>query len=1047
MTSRPPATSLGWWFLCLALLAAAGCARGGGSGGGGPVATGKDFELVSLHYGRLQSEAGEERVISPLTRIRRDGLGAFVPGSLERLRPEVSLDELPTLGLSPGYQPVVVPRDAVLVAQFSEPLRAASVMDPVLGPGDVVTRPGSVVLEADGALLPCRLTLAGPRTLWIHADAGWQEALPASPLAFGDRGEAVGVAGGFVRIHFPDHGEQALENRDGETLQRRRDGLGSAGRPIGLHPGNHRLDFIRAGGLLNDWEELYGGYLPEDSGLRLMRTHRTSGRASAGGANFVEDTSQVFDRAARQGMGEWAGARLVLRPDTATEEVRTVAFHSVSRVTVEPAFALPAAAGDGYSLERPELFEPDPLDPIDPVAFDPFNPQNAANQQLASFVEVVEVDARGDAVGPAYSLQDSGVVPPFSELRLRFNLPLDAASVMDWETVHVEADPAAPPGAERLFGTRLSPDGQSLSMVPGFRDAAGRWRLVGWDVARQSLQLRLLSIPRRSFLTTTLTPPARAEFLAAGPVGLRSRRGAPLQFPRSHFDAADPRIQFRVPFVTDPAASQAASPPVPEDWGVLVLRFEGQSISGVDPVSGEATLRFRDGDYHLKPPLEVNAAVTGSLTGHPVAFVERVYDDAHPTADDPGMLESSPGTVLPLFSVYGALRSNLVHAGVRLQHIYRDVDCSPGGSLFGTQLDLCRISWCVDDQVYSDVYEDVSIRVGHSSHRPFLYDAAGNIPDAFIGLEQTFDFDTWLNTWRGAGPRCSLTTSINQGPNTYQGSFQTVVQNTPYVVAREKAVVRGAHLYHPWPEFDAPFAFWNGAIAPEHRAQIKQWNATLQAELGVSPWKDRRRIVGAYDNRGGDSLVIEYRIQPQETVMTARNAIRYSPAFRDGLQFPLYRVYSVGGDTNNDGRLSPGERLFPDQVNNDYRARCATGKYRGPVPGQTTYGANERYFMSFQYVKIAARIDTTYLPVNASTACFSPPLLVPPPGQNSPGTRVAVLVSGATDALGTGATAYSEDPGLAKGRSHLSLRFELMGSAATRQVPFLDRVAVPFQRQ
>jgi hypothetical protein len=166
-----------------------------------------------------------------------------------------------------------------------------------------------------------------------------------------------------------------------------------------------------------------------------------------------------------------------------------------------------------------------------------------------------------------------------------------------------------------------------------------------------------------------------------------------------------------------------------------------------------------------------NAANQGLARSTPVVYVRRTFDDMHPAADDATLVAAAGGAGYPLLPAIGARGPNQqTHDGIRFQQIYRDVDCAPGSQLGGQTLDLYRISWAAFGAITADLYSDISLHVGHSSHRPFLYAGDGQtLPQnaAYIGLGEPFDFDTWVNSWLGSGPRCSFGVSINQGPNRY----------------------------------------------------------------------------------------------------------------------------------------------------------------------------------------------------------------------------------------------------------------------------------------
>src|SRR5690349_459403 len=100
----------------LALLASCG-------GGGGSSSSSDHVFLIDVVYGRLVDEGSGPRLVSPLTTVDVDPItGLVVPGSLQPLANGVDVETPQTLGIGPGYLPVVIPRNGVLELRFSAPL-------------------------------------------------------------------------------------------------------------------------------------------------------------------------------------------------------------------------------------------------------------------------------------------------------------------------------------------------------------------------------------------------------------------------------------------------------------------------------------------------------------------------------------------------------------------------------------------------------------------------------------------------------------------------------------------------------------------------------------------------------------------------------------------------------------------------------------------------------------------------------------------------------------------------------------------------------------
>lgn len=193
------------------------------------------------------------------------------------------------------------------------------------------------------------------------------------------------------------------------------------------------------------------------------------------------------------------------------------------------------------------------------------------------------------------------------------------------------------------------------------------------------------------------------------------------------------------------------------------------------------------------------------------------------------------------------------------------------------------------------------------------------------------------------------------------------------------------------------------------------------------------------ENEGGDSLLLEYRIRPQAGLISRQNGFTFSPGIL--LDFmPMFRVFSLGGDLNSDGVVTPDELLFPDQGGNDARARCADGP--SIVGGGTgTFGNNSRYFALFDYVKTTTRIASPRLPaVGTSDPEYFPALV-----------QTTALPAGSTVSLEYGPTSssvssYDPDPSAANGNTQLSVRVTLVANRQTREVPTVTLVAVPYKK-
>lgn len=1032
----------------------ANCQRSpkGGSSAHAPL------RLVEAAYGRRIAEDGAERIVSPLTLVEVDPVtGRVLPGSLQTLAAEVNLDEITSLGLSPAYTPRVVPRNAVLVLEFSEPLAPASVRADRFDTAGQLVEAGAIqVRDLSGRAVPVELILAEPGTVWINPVLAERVGFPASPVNFDATGRAQPPAQGSLTLQLPEGTPGALQSASGKPLSPRADGLGGATAPIAFTAGNEALDFIAWHGLLPG-SETFHGFLPDRSAPRLVRDHSVQATLdfaagdSADGVSFT-DVDAGFSAAAQRGQGEWASHLLVLRPGQAEEEAALVAFNTDRRIVARQPFAKAPQHGDTYLLRRAEYFEPDPGHPVDPARFDPANPERIHNTRLARFIEAFETDAGGNRIrGPLDPQSDP--LPPLSILRLRFNEPMARDSFRAWESFTVTRVPELP-GRELVLDVELNPGQTTATLRPALRDPdSGALQMVGWGAGVFACAFRLQSVPTAEFLRAHLPDrTAVTAFLDQGILGVTDLGGQPLAFPAARFDPQDPVQRYEMGFIVDESASTLEPPPVLEDWGVIVHRFRGQPLVELDPVTGAPGVRFGDQERTYGPVADVNLFVNGQLSAPPVTFVTKVHDDYFPPADGQfGRLPSGIGAPL---RTYRPRRSGgtFSYDGIRFQHLFRDVDASPGADLQGTLMDLYRVSWSpIGGNVSVDIYDDVSVHAAHSTYRPITtHDGGGGIHFPWTGLGRPFDFASWVGSFGvGGGLGCDTINPLNEGPNHYGELVTVVPAGTPYLVQQASVytIPGSQNAWHPWPTFQTVFQYNNGSRPAEaEQLRLDTNDLILAANSGMQtgPWLERR--FAAIQNAGGDSLLLEYRIRPQSTGISGANGFGFSLAVLT-TRFPFFRAFSAGGDINNDGTIGPEERLFPDRIQNDMRARCGAGpnQLAGSI---ITFADNARYHTAFDFVKTTARITSPYLEaVGTRRARFLPALVFPPLAELPPGVSVRLAYDGAANELGNGSHGFTDEITDLDGERFLAFRIELVGNAVTQIAPAVDSVVIPFQRR
>jgi hypothetical protein len=197
--------------LCLAL---AQCGGGGGGGGGGS----SGFTLSDGSYARGINQGNGLEVVSPLSLVETDPVtGLIVPGTLRPLGDGVDLKVLVSIGLGPAFRPVVVPRNGIIVLQFSSSVDPASIVADQLTETGKVVKPGSIQMRfQNGRGVPVQLLPQGSRVL-INPIVDGQVGLPASPVVFDKNGNPVPDATGFLRLILPRQGKAVCDRHRAVT--------------------------------------------------------------------------------------------------------------------------------------------------------------------------------------------------------------------------------------------------------------------------------------------------------------------------------------------------------------------------------------------------------------------------------------------------------------------------------------------------------------------------------------------------------------------------------------------------------------------------------------------------------------------------------------------------------------------------------------------------------------------------------------------------------------------------------------------------------------
>jgi hypothetical protein len=1024
-----------------AALLAAGC---GGGGGGSAGSNSSSFFLTDVKYGRLVDDGGGPRLVSPLTTVANDPItGTVIPGSLQPLASGVDVDVLQTLGIGPDYLPLVVPRNCVLQLEFSAPVAAASLVADTLDAQGNVLAPGSVQVRT-GTGKGVRVVLSRPsaNVVWVDPIVGSSVGFPPSPVDFGPDGAPRADTTGFLKLVLPTGGAATIVSTRGATLGRRHDGIGEPATPVGFNPGNRVLDFIAQNHLIPTGET-FNGFLPDIAPPRILRTHAYSkaldfASGDAATATTITDAAATFSTTARNGQGEWAGARLVLRPGLPAEETHVVLSDTSTVVTIADSFVQLPADGDEYRLERAEFFEPDPANPIDPASFDPNDPENANNGDFARFVEALEVDGDGNVIGPPRPMSDP--LPPFSILRVHFNEPMAAESLGAYENFQARFDPDQGAGSELLSQVVLDDTHMVASLRPALVDpATGSARIVGWGKGVKPLQFQLSIVPKIEYLQLHMNTPELDDFLDLGFRGITDLGGQPVAFPDSIFDAADPLLTFTAKFTSDESRSTQQPPPVVESWGVIVHRMQGRPKTGVDPATGVPGVKYVDQANYYVPIADVNLQANGYLAGSPVVYVQKIHDDFFPPPY--GQYGAFPlGAAYPLAS-FNTVGGAQPHDGARFQTVYRDQDCSPSrDALAGTLLDLYRLSWApIGGNVTTDAYDNISVHCAHSTYRPMTTQNGAGADFPLSGLTSPFDYSTWEALVKTNTKPCTADCSYAEGPNYWDTLVPVVPPGTPYKITQGSLFTPpfDDHPYCPWPTFTTIFQYNNGDIPAQEKLLRKAINDNYTC-FGAPPWLDRRKYDSRpdYDNLGGDSLLVEYRIRPQTTNISRANGFTFSIGILI-VQTPNFRVFSVG---------SPGMTMNPDDMTVQ-ESRCAIGN--NSAPSNSNNGDNDRYFAAFDYVKTTSIITSPFVRVYPSTTSspdFQPAIVSPAPSDQPEGTQVKLEFQGANNNKGAGATDLSTDVNIADGKGNLAFRATFVGNVTTLLLPNFDLIEIPYLR-
>jgi hypothetical protein len=513
------------------------------------------------------------------------------------------------------------------------------------------------------------------------------------------------------------------------------------------------------------------------------------------------------------------------------------------------------------------------------------------------------------------------------------------------------------------------------------------------------------------------------------------------------------------------------------ETGAVVHRFMGLPHTAADPIAGIAGVVYNDHDDHdgthadneiYGPHIaDIRLGVSGFLSGHPVEFIEHVFDDYnHPGPTSPSYPD--PLTKMP----YGVGTPINASYGVRFQHIYRRGDCSPDVPTFGgTILDLVGLAWCpMGGQVTSTYIKEMAVAltlcdlgVDIQGGGGVLYDEpdtrhTGGIPThKNSGLEKKFD--AYRGIWGPNGPYPAPdnykeeTPPINDsnvfdadGDGSRRDEWEIVVgdpidydklhsdpvipyaDGRPYLIDQDNLFTpknQGAQFneYLAYPDFDCP---------EEHPGFGYDSTRGLLVEVRT-------------DDNGGTPVAIENGYAFHVAIMTSMLP-RFRVYARAEPHLERTKVFAATDPYDEvDPPLDPFG--FPNDTWSWNRA------WDGMLAPTGSFGDNARYFMVFDYVKRVSLIESPWLrvrPAGFATPRYLPPVITPSLDEIAPGTGLTVLFRAAADETGLDATGWVApenitDLNTGSALPFIQFRAVFEADVVTGEVPFLNSIVIPYE--
>jgi len=1098
-----------------------GCGGGGGGGGGGKSQVSfnggsweSDFFLEDAFFGRplLDAQGQAQEIVNPASYIELDPITGFLlPDYPKTLYANDSLDNIWSLNLvdtsSQPFEPKILPRNAALILDFSKSVDEASLN---LDAGGLLTANSPVqILDNLGRMMTIQVTVLDDQLL-LNPSTGEQLGFPASPVVFDENGVAVADEDGYLQLTLASMGtgSNVLRSTGGLALGARIDYLGSAIKPIGINPGNRMLDFISFGDLT------FNGFLPDLTPPRVIREVNASGTVTGVGFNgnnvVIQDSTAAFNVTANSGQGEWSEAILTIRPGHATLEAKVrVAWNTATQFYVDASDAgfvvgLPLV-GDAYLVQRVEYFEPIPgfnrpetaVDPINHPK-DPNDPEDAFNSELIYFLKFDEWNGNGwDPIVYSYGTNPDNPIEADWRIGIQFSEPMDVDSFRPYESYYIAddiGDITDPLFSAMNLGQITASNRQTkIFFEPIHTDQFG---MLGGDQFRgfgnvaKDLRFVIRSVPSQAqvdafYLSlgdpSTWPPEVVDDLEAEGVLGAIDLGGQSLGMPAQFFDKADP---FCITNVGSPG--RGSFPPAVdflvklsssgdaqlEDTGLVAHRFMGLPETAGDPNTGITGVVYRDhddgdsthADNEIYGPhiADVHLGLSGFLAGHPVEFIEHVFDDFNPPPP------SSPSYPDPISRTpFGAGTPINAGLGVRFQHIYRRGDCSPDVPSFaGTILDLVGLSWSpIGGNVSSTYIKEFSIAMALSNlaidkqSAGITYDEpdtreSGGIPkNKNSGLKKKFDSrrGKWGPSsdehYKEENPPIDNSNVYDvDGDGSLRDEWQIVLgddvdvaklnadpveqytDGRPYVIDQSNIYApknQGSkfNYFIPYPDFDNP-----------------------EGNPGYGYDSSRGLLIDVRSDDNGDTPV----------------ALTNGYAFHVGIQssmLPRFRVYARAYATGSRSSVFAATDPF-DELNppvNQFQQPDDTWSWNwawaGMLASPGDYGDNSRYFMIFDYAKRISTIESPLIRVRPSTLNtpeYLPPIILPAMSDIPAGTSLNIWFRASTDDVGTSVTDWVTPENISSlngsARPYIQFKATFEANLDSGDVPAIDTIIIPYKR-